>query len=200
MPATVPSTVAELTAMPSSPPSPPPSPPPPPPPPPSLPPPLPPPPRVIEVHRGPLTCLTCQALPGVDYRALKAAPLGLTCCTVCGYISLRPLVHGRCPLCQAELGRFLKRQAHQVDARLAGKQSHAVAGASVVSAAAASAAAASAASLARASSFEGQRARRADEMRRELQHGMEQVGTWIGGLLVEGVTLPDVGARKLAGA
>ena len=200
VPATVPSTVAELTAMPSSPPSPPPSPPPPPPPPPSLPPPLPPPPRVIEVHRGPLTCLTCQALPGVDYRALKAAPLGLTCCTVCGYISLRPLVHGRCPLCQAELGRFLKRQAHQVDARLAGKQSHVVAGASVVSAAAASAAAASAASLARASSFEGQRARRADEMRRELQHGMEQVGTWIGGLLVEGVTLPDVGARKLAGA
>ena len=182
---------------PSPPPSPPPEPPPLPPPSPPLPlpPSLPPsPPRVLEVHRGPLTCLTCQALPGVDYRVLKAAPLGLTCCAVCGYISLRPLVHGRCPLCQAELGRFLKRQAHQDDARLAGKQSRAMAGAT-----AASAAAASAASLARASSFEGQRARRADEMRRGLQHGMEEVGTWIGGL-VEGVKLPGVGARQLAGA
>ena len=144
------------------------------------------------MQRGPLTCLTCQALPGINYQALKAAPLGLTCCAVCGYVSLRPLVHGRCPLCEAELRRFLKRQAHRVDARLAGKQSSAVA-----AAAAASAAAASAASLARASSFEGQRARRAHEMRHELQHSMEQVGAWIGGL-VEGVKLPGVGACQLA--
>jgi len=150
------------------------------------------------VQRGPLTCLTCQALPGINYQALKAAPLGLTCCAVCGYVSLRPLVHARCPLCEAELRRFLKRQAHQVDARLAGKQSSAVAAAAAAAAAtAASAAAASAASLARALSFEGQRARRAHEMRRELQHSMEQVGAWIGGL-VEGVKLPGVGACQLA--
>ena len=111
---------------------------------------------------------------------------------VCGYISLRPLVHGRCLLCQAELSRFLRRQANQLDARLAGKQSRAAAAA----AAAAAASAASAAALAEAS-VEGQRARRADAMRRELQRGMDQVGTWIGGL-VEGVTLPGVGARQLA--
>ena len=149
------------------------------------------------MQRGPLTCLTCQALPGINYQALKAAPLGLTCCAVCGYVSLRPLVHGRCPLCEAELRRFLERQAHRVDARLAGKQSSAVAAAAAASAAAASAAAASAASLARASSFEGQCARRAHEMRRELQHSMEQVGAWIGGL-VEGVKPPGVGACQLA--
>ena len=152
------------------------------------------------MQRGPLTCLACQALPGINYQALKAAPLGLTCCAVCGYVSLRPLVHGRCPLCEAELRRFLKRQAHRVDSpgpRLAGKQSSAVAAAAAASAAAASAAAASAASLARASSFEGQRARRAHEMRRELQHSMEQVGAWIGGL-VEGVKPPGVGACQLA--
>ena len=76
------------------------------------------------MQRGPLTCLTCQALPGINYQALKAAPLGLACCAVCGYVSLRPLVHGRCPLCEAELRRFLKRQAYRVDSpgpRLAGK-------------------------------------------------------------------------------
>ena len=149
------------------------------------------------MQRGPLTCLACQALPAINYQALKAAPLGLACCAVCGYVSLRPLVHGRCPLCEAELRRILKRQAHTVDARLAGKQSSAVAVAAAAPAAAASAATASAASLARASSFEGQRARRAHEMRRELQHSMEQVGAWIGGL-VEGVKPPGVGACQLA--
>ena len=55
-----------------------------------------PPPRVVEVHRGPLTCLTCQVLPGVDYRALKAAPPGDTCLTCCAV--RQRARNGVCPL------------------------------------------------------------------------------------------------------